>query len=52
MKTGIVEDIVDETTVEEYKGFVYDISVPKFRQYICEDIVVHNSIYGWRGALI
>lgn len=46
----IVEDIVDETSVEEYRGFVYDISVPNFRQYICEGIVVHNSIYGWRGA--
>ncbi|MCF6465411.1 UvrD-helicase domain-containing protein [Clostridium sp. Cult2] len=46
----IIEDLVDETTVEEYKGFVYDISVPNFRQYICEGIVVHNSIYGWRGA--
>lgn len=46
----IIEDIVEETIVEEYKGFVYDISVPNFRQYICEDIVVHNSIYGWRGA--
>lgn len=46
----IVEDIVSETSVEEYSGFVYDISVPNFRQYVCEDIVVHNSIYGWRGA--
>ena len=46
----IVEDIVEETIVEQYKGFVYDISVPNFRQYICNDIVIHNSIYGWRGA--
>lgn len=46
----IIEDIVEEASIEEYKGFVYDISVPNFRQYICEDIVIHNSIYGWRGA--
>src|SRR5699024_82993 len=49
-KGKIIEDIVEETSIEEYKGFVYDISVPNFRQYICEDIVIHNSIYGWRGA--
>ncbi len=46
----IVEDIIEEVTVEEYDGFVYDLSVPYFRQYICEDVVVHNSIFGWRGA--
>lgn len=46
----VIEDIVEETTVKDYKGYVYDISVPNFRQYICEGIIVHNSIYGWRGA--
>ena len=46
----IKEDIVEEVNIEEYNGFVYDISVPNFRQYISQGIVVHNSIYGWRGA--
>lgn len=46
----IVEDIIEKVTVEEYDGEVYDLSVPHFRQYICNGIVVHNSIYGWRGA--
>ena len=46
----IVEDVVGETTIEEYEGLVYDVSIPNFRQYICNDIVIHNSIYGWRGA--
>lgn len=46
----IIEDIVDEVIVESYDGYVYDMSVPNFRQYICNGIVVHNSIYGWRGA--
>lgn len=46
----ILEDIVTEVTVEEYDGFVTDLSIPKLRQFICEDMVVHNSIYGWRGA--
>jgi len=46
----IIEDIVEEVTFEEYDGYIYDLSVPHFRQYICEGIVVHNSIYQWRGA--
>lgn len=46
----IVEDTVEKVTIENYTGHVYDLSVPHFRQYICEDIVVHNSIYQWRGA--
>ncbi|MGO1712360.1 MAG: UvrD-helicase domain-containing protein [Senegalia sp. (in: firmicutes)] len=46
----IVEDIVETVNVLDYEGYVYDISVPNLRQYISNDIVVHNSIYGWRGA--
>ncbi|WP_165442865.1 UvrD-helicase domain-containing protein [Senegalia massiliensis] len=46
----IVDDIVEEVNVLDYEGYVYDISVPNLRQYISNDIVVHNSIYGWRGA--
>lgn len=46
----IIEDIVTEVIVEEYDGFVSDISVPKLRQFSCENIIVHNSIYAWRGA--
>lgn len=46
----IVEDIVTEVVEEDYNGFVNDISVPNLRQFISEDIVVHNSIYAWRGA--
>jgi len=46
----IVEDIIEEVEFEEYKGFVFDLSVEHLRQYVCSDVVVHNSIYGWRGA--
>lgn len=46
----IIEDIIEEVVVEDYSGYVYDLSVPYFRQFICGDIVVHNSIYSWRGA--
>lgn len=46
----IIEAIVTSVDTEEFNGYVYDISVPNFRQYICDGIVVHNSIYSWRGA--
>lgn len=48
----IVEDVIQGVEFEEYNGKVYDLSVPHLRQYICNGIVVHNSIYGWRGANI
>ena len=46
----IIEDIVKKVEFKEYDGDVYDLSVPNLRQYICENVVVHNCIYGWRGA--
>jgi DNA helicase-2/ATP-dependent DNA helicase PcrA len=46
----IVEDQVVNVTWEDYAGFVYDLDIPKVHNYIANGIVVHNSIYGWRGA--
>ncbi|MFZ3130726.1 MAG: UvrD-helicase domain-containing protein [Desulfosporosinus sp.] len=46
----IVEDIIEAVEVEDYEGYVFDLSVPDLRQFICEGVVVHNSVYGWRGA--
>lgn len=46
----LVEDIVESVEIENYNGFVYDLSVPSFRQYIADDVLVHNCIYQWRGA--
>jgi DNA helicase-2/ATP-dependent DNA helicase PcrA len=46
----VIEDKVSEISVEEYKGYVYDLSIPSLRQYLCEDVVLHNCIYAWRGA--
>ncbi|MEA3506749.1 MAG: UvrD-helicase domain-containing protein, partial [Elusimicrobiota bacterium] len=51
-KGQIKEDIVKEVKYEDYDGYVYDMSVPDFRNYIAGGIVVHNSIYSWRGANI
>ncbi len=49
---SIVEDIITKVELLEYDGEVYDLSVPHLRQYIANGIVVHNSIYGWRGAKV
>lgn len=40
------------TSVEKvsYDGPVYDLDIDKVHNYIAADIVVHNSIYSWRGA--
>lgn len=46
----MIEDIVENVEFEEFNGHVYDISVPNARHFICENMAVHNSIYGWRGA--
>eukprot|EP00831_Metopus_contortus_P011001 TRINITY_DN14333_c0_g1_i2.p1 TRINITY_DN14333_c0_g1~~TRINITY_DN14333_c0_g1_i2.p1 ORF type:complete len:163 (-),score=31.70 TRINITY_DN14333_c0_g1_i2:145-633(-) len=35
---------------EQYNGFVYDLNVENARNYIANNIVVHNCIYQWRGA--
>ncbi|KOA18259.1 ATP-dependent DNA helicase PcrA [Clostridium homopropionicum DSM 5847] len=46
----LVEDVISEISFENYEGFVYDLSIPELRQYIANDVVVHNCIYQWRGA--
>lgn len=43
-------DIVTEVKSYEYDGFVYDINVDYYMNYIANDICVHNCIYGFRGA--
>ena len=48
----IVEDIIEKVEHKKYDGLVYDLSVPHLRQYIANGIVIHNSIYGWRGAKV
>lgn len=49
---NIIEDIVKKVEFENYDGYVYDFSVPNLRQYLANDIVMHNCIYEWRGANI
>lgn len=46
----IGEDEVTSVTTEPYQGRVYDLAVPAYRNYVAGGIVVHNSIYRFRGA--
>lgn len=46
----IVEDKIISIEREKYQGFVYDLNIDNARNYIANDIVVHNCIYAWRGA--
>jgi DNA helicase II / ATP-dependent DNA helicase PcrA len=50
-ETGtIVDDIVTSVESKDYSGIVHDIDIDKVHNYIANGIVVHNSIYSWRGA--
>lgn len=46
----VVEDEVVSRTIGSYRGPVYDLDVPDFRTYVANGVLVHNSIYRWRGA--
>ena len=48
----IIEDKVISIEKMHYEGKVYDINVGKYRNYIANNIVVHNCIYGFRGSQI
>lgn len=48
---GIIEEeVVTAVEIEYYDGFVYDLNIDNARNYIANNIVVHNCIYQWRGA--
>ncbi|MFZ5858351.1 MAG: UvrD-helicase domain-containing protein [Chloroflexota bacterium] len=46
----IVEDEIVEIQRTPFRGAVYDFEVENLHNYIAGGIVVHNSIYRWRGA--
>lgn len=46
----VVEDVIEGVGREPYCGRVYDLSVPETRNFSAGGVIVHNSIYGWRGA--
>ena len=46
----LVEQRVDDLSHEEYDGPVYDLQVDPTHTYVANGVLVHNSIYAFRGA--
>ena len=46
----VVEDVVESVRRIGYSGDVYDLSIPDLRNFAAEGVLVHNSVYRWRGA--
>ena len=46
----IIIDTVASVKRSQYSGYVYDLEIDKVHNYIASEVVVHNSIYSWRGA--
>lgn len=45
-------EIVVSVEFEKFAGFIYDLNVPRFHNYVANSLFTHNSIYSWRGAEI
>ena len=50
VQSRVTSSNITAITDEEYSGKVYDLSVANLRNYVAGGIVVHNSIYAFRGA--
>jgi DNA helicase-2/ATP-dependent DNA helicase PcrA len=46
----LVEQSIAHVAKEAYDGLVYDLEVDGTHSYVADGCLVHNSIYGWRGA--
>lgn len=46
----LVSDEVVSVELIEYVGLVYDINVSFYRNYVANDICVHNCMYSFRGS--
>ncbi len=49
-KNKIIEEEIVKIDSYNYKGLVYDISIPTTRNYVANSVCVHNCIYAFRGA--
>ena len=49
-KGKIIEDEIVNVQRVPYHGSVYDFEVENLHNYLAGGIVVHNSVYRWRGA--
>jgi DNA helicase-2/ATP-dependent DNA helicase PcrA len=46
----IVEDEIVSVEHVRHRGPIYDLNVDLLHNYVADGVVVHNCIYGWRGA--
>ncbi len=46
----VVNRRVESVEWEDYEGPVYDLSVPETHNFVANGLVVHNSIYKFRGS--
>ncbi len=46
----MVEEKIIKIDKLDYNDYVYDLSIPTTRNFIVNDICVHNCIYGFRGS--
>jgi superfamily I DNA/RNA helicase len=46
----LVEAEIVNVELENYADQVYDLTVPETHNFIANGVVVHNSIYKWRGS--
>ena len=47
---SFTEVSVDKIETSLYSGPVYDFTVDPTHSYVANGMLVHNSVYGWRGA--
>ncbi len=47
---AVVTDQIKSVERESYDGAVYDLDVEYVHNYAANGVIVHNSIYSWRGA--
>ena len=47
---GFEQRAIDTVEIERYDGPVYDLEVDPTHHYVANGMLVHNSVYGWRGA--
>jgi DNA helicase-2/ATP-dependent DNA helicase PcrA len=47
---AVVEEEVTAVDVEHYEGAVYDLEVDRLHTYVADGVLVHNSVYKFRGA--
>ncbi|MEI6498741.1 MAG: UvrD-helicase domain-containing protein [bacterium] len=49
-KGEVIEDEVINIEKFDYNGELYDLDVTNLHNFIASGVIIHNSIYSWRGA--